>query len=226
VDSKGTSTDASAGLPEYYSRRAAEYESIYQRPDPARAAELASIGAEITRLFRGRRVLELACGTGYWTQRIAAVAEFVLGLDASEGMLAQARTKSFSGRVELRVGDAYAPAARGAGCDAALANFWFSHVPKARVGEFLDALEKQVKPGSVIFMADNMLVEGVGGELEAGPDGGDSFKKRTLQDGTEFRVLKNYFDAEALRGIFGERGEKLRLEVGKFYWWVSYRTKG
>ena len=56
----------------YYNRRAAEYEQIYRRDDPARQAELSSLTLAMQQTLAGRRVLELACGTGFWTERAAA----------------------------------------------------------------------------------------------------------------------------------------------------------
>ncbi|HEY6168738.1 MAG TPA: class I SAM-dependent methyltransferase, partial [Verrucomicrobiae bacterium] len=55
-------------LAEYYARRAGEYERIYAKPE--RQADLAALRARLAEAFRGRRVLEIACGTGYWTEVI------------------------------------------------------------------------------------------------------------------------------------------------------------
>ena len=52
-------------LAAYYAQRAAEYERIYAKPE--RQADLAALRARFGKLFKGKRVLELACGTGYWT---------------------------------------------------------------------------------------------------------------------------------------------------------------
>ena len=50
---------------EYYRRRAGEYEEIYEWRDPHRQEEQELIGDAIIESMRGRRVLEVACGTGY-----------------------------------------------------------------------------------------------------------------------------------------------------------------
>ncbi len=55
-------------LVDYYSRRVGEYEQIYQRDDPVRQSEQAAISEALTRVLSGRRVLEVACGTGPATQ--------------------------------------------------------------------------------------------------------------------------------------------------------------
>ena len=76
-------------LETYYAQRAAEYEKIYHKPE--RQADLARMRNDIPALFKGARVLEIACGTGYWTPLIAAQAEAVTAIDFNEETLAIAR---------------------------------------------------------------------------------------------------------------------------------------
>src|SRR5690242_9167349 len=95
-------------LIEYYSQRAAEYEEIYHRSDPARQTELAELQRNLKEITRGKRVLELACGTGYWTQAIAGETLKLTAIDASAQMLEFARAKLQEARnVTLSLGDAY-----------------------------------------------------------------------------------------------------------------------
>ena len=56
---KASETDLRA----YYARRAREYEAIYQKPE--RQADLRALEAGLPGVFTGRRVLEIACGTGW-----------------------------------------------------------------------------------------------------------------------------------------------------------------
>src|SRR3954452_18570969 len=52
-----------------------------------------------------KAVLDLACGTGVLTRQLAARAESVVGLDASEAMLREARERTDSPRVRYARGD-------------------------------------------------------------------------------------------------------------------------
>ena len=54
-----------AGMAAYYAQRAAEYERVYFKPE--RQDDLRRMEAELAAPFAGRRVLEIACGTGWWT---------------------------------------------------------------------------------------------------------------------------------------------------------------
>jgi ubiquinone/menaquinone biosynthesis C-methylase UbiE len=57
---------------DYYAARAPEYDSIYAKPE--RQADLRLIEAWLAEQCAGKQVLEVACGTGYWTHRARGVA--------------------------------------------------------------------------------------------------------------------------------------------------------
>src|SRR6185369_2885282 len=112
-------------LVDYYSRRAREYESIYRREDPIRQSEQQAILEALRRLFRGRRVLEVACGTGYWTCSLAEVVDHLCATDASSETLALARAKPFPpAKVDFHVADAYVLGTVPGTFTGGFANFW------------------------------------------------------------------------------------------------------
>ena len=75
----------------YYAARAPEYDAIYRKPE--RQTDLRAIEQWLPARFDGARVLEIACGTGYWTQFIASVARHVTALDAAPETLAIAEAR-------------------------------------------------------------------------------------------------------------------------------------
>ena len=52
-------------LQSYYASRAPEYDEVYRKPE--RQADLRSIERWLPPHFSGVAMLEVACGTGYWT---------------------------------------------------------------------------------------------------------------------------------------------------------------
>ena len=70
----------------YYAERAAEYERVYLQP--AWQGDLPLVRERVLETFPGRRVLEVACGTGYWTALLAQVARSVHGEDVNAETLA------------------------------------------------------------------------------------------------------------------------------------------
>ncbi|MFZ5805639.1 MAG: class I SAM-dependent methyltransferase [Verrucomicrobiota bacterium] len=92
---------------DYYNKRAQEYERIYAKPE--RQDALGKLKTHLQKILRGNDVLEIACGTGYWTEVIASTARSVLAMDISEEMLSIARQKSYSSNnVNFALSDAYA----------------------------------------------------------------------------------------------------------------------
>jgi len=210
-------------LEHYYNRRAREYEEIYYRPDPVRQKELAEIATAMKDVLSDRQVLEIACGTGFWTAVVAEVAEHVLAIDISDEMLAIAKAKGLPNKkVKFCTGDAYTLGSIEGTFDAGLANFWFSHVPKSQLNDFLCGFHEKLISGAVAFMADNIYVSGIGGELIRESDCEDTFKLRELSDGSNYKVLKNYYDANQLREIFEPFSSGLKVRMGDCFWWLSY----
>ena len=58
---------------EYYARRALEYEEVYAKPE--RQADLTTLREECRTLFAGRDLLEISCGTAWWTECFASSAK-------------------------------------------------------------------------------------------------------------------------------------------------------
>lgn len=214
-------------LREYYQRRAPEYEQVYYRDDPVCRRELETIAAAMSQVLAGRRVLEVACGTGYWTGRLAQAARHIVATDVAPEMLALARAKGLApDKVDFLHGDAYALDQVPGMFDAALAMFWFSHIPRGRIAAFLDGLHARLGPGAVVFLGDNAYLPGVGGDLVTPRGAEDTFKLRYLQDGSRYEVLKNYYDRRQLQELFAPRGRGLDVNVGTCYWWVTYHVQG
>jgi len=211
---------------EYYGKRAHEYEKIYHRDDPVRQAELAEISRLMEELFFGLDVLEVACGTGYWTERIAKSARSITAVDLSEEALKIARKKDITGaKVRFIQGDAYNLKEIDGEFNAGCSNFWFSHIPKARIGEFLDQFHERLGKDSVVFFADNTYVEGVGGKLIRKENDENTYKLRVLDNGTPYEIIKNYYDESELRSILEPRSKGLKIHVGECFWWLRYRVK-
>jgi len=114
----------------YYAHRAAEYERVYA--SPRWREDLEQVRGRIRALFAGRRVFEVACGTGYWTRYAAERARRVYATDVNDDTLVLARAKSYAAPVEFARADAYAPAAGPGRFDSGLAALWLSHVDLSR----------------------------------------------------------------------------------------------
>ena len=207
-------------LLEYYRRRAGEYEAIYAKPE--RQADLAWLRSHIPQRLAGRRVLEVACGTGYWTTLIARSAASVVATDAAEEPMALARAKPYPpDRVRFALADAYDLAEHLGRFDAALAVFWWSHIPLSRIAAFLASLHRRLEPGARVVLMDNLYVSASSTPIAERDAEGNSYQLRRLADGSETRVLKNFPSETELRSHLPLQSYRA-LE---YYWVAEYALK-
>lgn len=215
---------ADDGLLDYYRRRAREYEAIYARPE--RQSDLAALRSLIGGRFESARVLEVACGTGYWTEIIATAAKSIVATDLADEPMQIARTKSYPGRnVTFAAADAYALDAALGSFDAAFAGFWWSHVPRERVAEFLQSLHARLEPGAKVLLLDNLYVEGSSTPVAGIDAAGNTYQMRRLGDGSRVRVLKNFISEAELRERIGPHAASLRFTALQYYWLVEYTLR-
>lgn len=209
---------------EYYKHRAGEYEKIYFRDVPERRKEITDEEVRLKALVAGQRVLELACGTGYWTKVMSETAAQVTASDIWPEMLAQAKQKQFGCPVEFIAADMFAHPWPEKGFDVVVVGFWFSHQPKQEFVKFFDLLCRPLKPGGKIWLIDNNPpAEGMDHELVRQDEFGNNFKRRYLENGESHVILKNYYLEAELRKIFEPQLEIELMTYGRYYWSVVLR---
>lgn len=212
-------------MEDYYRKRAAEYEEIYRRNDPVRQAEQQHIAETIKETFRGRNILEIACGTGFWTQFASETAQRIVATDIVEEVLAIAQQKQYHCPAAFQRADAYNLPFAGGSFDGGLANAWLSHVPRNKIDSFLKGFHSVLQKGSRIFIMDNVFLKDSGGKLVRKDGDENTYKLRTLNDGSKHLILKNYFSVEELAGIFSKHAAHFTRENifhGTCFWYVQY----
>jgi SAM-dependent methyltransferase len=212
-------------LVEYYRERAEEYDEIYEWRDPHRQEEQLILGEAIKESLEGRRVLEVACGTGYWTRILSQTAESIMATDLGENVMELAQEKEYACPVTFRKEDAYNLSFSNGSFDGGFSFSWFSHIPRKRLDSFLKGFHRVLEAGSRVFMADNAYIPGVGGKLIKQAGSEDTYKKRTLKDGREFTIIKNYYSVDDLKTIFNRHVKGFDLDnifLGNCFWYVSY----
>lgn len=216
--------DVVSSMAGYYARRAAVYERVYQKPE--RQDDLRAMESWLTQALSGRRVLEVACGTGWWTPHGARQAKSWLATDLNDETLAIARCKPLPACVSLARADAYgldaAEILAEAPFDAAFAGCWWSHVPQQRLGEWIDTLHRHVAPGGRVVFLDNSFVQGSSSPITRRDAAGNTYQDRFLDDGSRHEVLKNFPTADEVRAVLGPRASALEWIAFTHYWVLSY----
>lgn len=203
-------------LQEYYAERAPHYEDIYQRPE--RQAEQLELAVQLQSWLAEKNVLEVGCGTGYWTERYASVAASVVATDINQVMLDLAAKKpALNGAVELKLADAFnLPAGD---FDTCVAGFWWSHVKRSEQSAFLEGVQKACGSGAMLVLFDNCQVEGESLPIARTDLEGNTYQIRRLPDGSRHEVLKNFPTDSALRKKLTSYSRDIRI-IRKHYFWM------
>lgn len=205
----------------YYHRRAAEYEQIYHRNNPDRRKELADEVGRLRDLATDQRVLEIACGTGYWTKVMAATAKAIDAIDLAPEMIREAEGKAYGCPVAFSVADMNAMKVDPGKYDLVALGFWFSHHPRQQYDQLFDLLTRPLRKDGRIWMIDNNPpAEGPQQHHVRYDRHGNNYKHRFLDNGERHTILKNYFDREALEAVLAPRFEIESLIHQTYYWSV------
>jgi 2-polyprenyl-3-methyl-5-hydroxy-6-metoxy-1,4-benzoquinol methylase len=200
--------DVLADQVDYYRRRAGEYDVTAYGDVAAARARIARL---VARMRPTGRVLEIACGTGLWTEALAGLADTVTAIDAAPEALEIARDRVRSSKVSFEVADVFSwdSAAR---FDVIFFSAWLSHVPASRFDEFWHSLRGLLaEDGRVLFIDEHVDERG----KEAYVPGRDDIVERRLNDGSTFRVVKNFVEPD-----------RLELRLRRLGWECAIRREG
>jgi ubiquinone/menaquinone biosynthesis C-methylase UbiE len=201
----------------YYRARAGEYDEWFERrgrydrgaAENARwFAEAGEAFAALEGLAMGGEVLELAPGTGIWTERLLRTAATVTAVDASPEMVAINRARVGEGRVRYVLADLFAWRPDRA-YDGVCFGFWLSRVPRERLAGFLGTVASALKPGGKIFFVDSRWEPTATSPDQRLPEAGEQLMTRRLNDGRAYRIVKNFYEPVLL----AERCREAGLEV-------------
>lgn len=189
---------------DYYRRRASEY-------DVTAYGDLQAAQARIARLVAEMRpsgtILEIACGTGLWTEALAQSAQTVTALDIAPETVAIARNRVAADNVEFEVADVFTWTTE-ARFDVIFFSAWLSHVPMERFDRFWHLLRGLLtEDGRVLFIDEPVDVRA----KETYVPGSDQIVERRLEDGTTHRIVKNFVDPEELENRLSELGWQCRV---------------
>jgi ubiquinone/menaquinone biosynthesis C-methylase UbiE len=176
----------------YYDRRAPEYDDWWlgeglfadrDRPgwDEERE-QLAGVIAELPPL----RTLDVACGTGFLTKHLRGE---VVGLDASEQMLARARRQAPN--ATFVQGDALSLPFEDGAFDRVFTSYFYCHLEDEDRERFL-AEARRVAPEVVVVAS-----------IRRGDDLPERWDDRVLRDGSSWTVFKRVFEGEDLAHELG-----------------------
>jgi ubiquinone/menaquinone biosynthesis C-methylase UbiE len=204
----------------YYNDRAKEYEKVYQ--NPAEQKDLQKAAYIFQDLFAQKKVLEIACGTGYWAERIAETATSIYATDINESVIEIAKQRQ-KPNITFAVADMFnfTPAEK---FDGVFAGFIWSHILLQDLDKFLEKIKSFLYSNGTLVFIDGKAVEGTNHDLKnitKIDKQGNTFQTRALENGTTHLVLKNFPTSEFLEQKLSKIATEFNFIETEYYWIVS-----
>lgn len=208
----------------YYAGSVQAADAAFARAE--RTRDLDTVRARVADRVAGHTVLELACGTGYWTEVIAATAQHVLATDVLDEMLERARRRGLPGdKVAFRRVDGLdLPDDIGA-FTCVFIGFWWSHLKRDEQDAFLLHLRARLGADVTLILLDDVYVEGSSTTIARTDLQGNTYHIETTEGGERVELPKSYPSDSALRKRLGTAAREIRVERLTYYWMLSCRLK-
>jgi SAM-dependent methyltransferase len=212
----------------YYRARAPEYDGWWFRTgrfdrgaanNAAWHAETAIVERAVDGMLakaQPARVLELACGTGLFTRRLAPRVAAITAVDASPEVIAINRGRVDEANVTYVQADLFAfePEAR---YDCVFMSFWLSHVPHARFDAFWAMVRGALAPGGFAYVVDSAHDPTSHAVDHPTPDRHAGVVTRRLDDGREFRIVKVFWEPPKLEASLRKAGFDAQMDATARY---------
>ena len=217
---------------EYYRARAPEYDEWhlrqgrYDRGEAHRqvwVAELDAVRSALRNAHPSGRVLELACGTGLWTGRLAENAEELVAVDASPEAIEINRAGNGHPHVRYIVADIFDWRPEES-FDFIFFGFWLSHVPPELFDNFWRMVRAVLKPGGRVFFVDSLMTPDSTAKDHAHIDGSGTLERK-LNNGSVFRIVKIFYEPRELERRLRSVGWNGTVSAtGRFFLYGSIGT--
>ncbi len=205
---------------EYYRARAPEYDDWFYRVghyDNGEAhtlqwqREAQQVRDQLHSAGSFDHILEMAPGTGIWTGELIKIGARVTALDASPEMIAINHAKLASDQVDYQLADLFdwQPKQQ---YDMVFFGFWISHVPAAKLDNFLATVYAALKPGGRLFLVDSRpakMSTSAGQSIETE----DDLQQRILKDGRRYKIVKIYYEPDQLGDSLRRHGFDIEVRA-------------
>ena len=196
------------------------HETAHFRPE--RQHVISEIESVLQRIAANSRVLDVACGVGFWTEALAKGAQSVLAIDTCQQAICKASTRVTAASIRFRIGDAYRLWEIPEVFDVVFAGFWLSHVPREMLPVFLTDVVARLADGGKIVMLDNSETDRRGRPFCRVDKFGNTFIERIVGE-TRYELLKNYPTSEEMEREFSRFPGKFMYSKLEHYWLATFQ---
>jgi len=214
--------DMNSNIVTYYKDRATEYEKVYSKPE--RQSDLLLAEQILQDTFAGKNVYEIACGTGYWTEKICKTAKEVLATDINDTVLQVAKLKNYqTAKVDFQTEDIFNLTNINKH-ESLFGGFIWSHIKLQDLSKFINIANSLVKNGGTIVFMDNNYVEGSNLPVTDTDKLGNTYQTRKLENKTTHKVLKNFPTEIFIQQLLKDRATDINFINLQYYWILKYKS--
>lgn len=207
----------------YYNERAKEYEKIYHKPE--RQNDLLNATQILQDIFANKEILEIACGTGYWTHKIAISAKNILATDINESVIELAKLKCYSPAPVIFQAVDFNALKSVNRYEGLFGGFIWSHIKLEELKRFFEKALSLVDVGGILAFMDNNFVEGQSTPVTETDELGNTYQIRNLQNNTFHKVLKNFPEEHFIRQVILNKVSDIRFIKLTYYWILICKKK-
>lgn len=178
----------------------------------------------LQQIFDNKDIFEIACGTGYWTERIAKTAKTILATDINDTVIEVAKSKTYSpAEVTFQKADIF-KLPGDTKYESVFGGFIWSHIKVEEINGFLDQLHKRMVKGGTAVFIDNTYVEGSNLPITDIDNRGNTFQTRQLESGSTHKVLKNFPTEKFIRQILKDKASDINIIKLEYYWILTCKN--
>ncbi|MEZ4621257.1 MAG: class I SAM-dependent methyltransferase [Caldilineaceae bacterium] len=218
---------------DYYRARAGEYDEWFLRQgrydrgateNKRWFAEIAHLRAALDRFCPTGNVLEVACGTGLWTEQLLRHAHRITAVDAAPEVLALNQQRLQSDRVDYVQADLFQwqPVQK---YDVIFFSFWLSHVPTLRFAAFWQMVANALTDHGRFFLIDSRHVESSTATDHKLAPAEAQIQERRLNDGRTYQIVKIFYEPEQLRNTLATLGWQAEVTVADTYFLYGHGVR-
>ncbi len=205
----------------YYKDRVKEYENVYGKPE--RQSDLLRATKILQSAFRNKDVFEIACGTGYWTEKISRTAKNILATDINDTVIEVAKSKNYSpAKVEFQIADIFNLANINKH-ESLFGGFIWSHIKLQYLNAFVEIANNLLEDCGTVVFIDNNYVDGNSLPITENDNLGNTYQTRTLENGTTHKVLKNFPSEIFIRELLIDKASEINFISLQYYWILTYK---
>lgn len=210
---------------EYYRLRASEYDEWFYRVgrydygtvlNQQWFDEVAIVQDALHQLEPVDHILELACGTGIWTQELLKLGERITAIDASAEVIELNRQKVNSPRVTYHQLDLFQWEPKEE-YDLVFFSFWLSHVPPDLLTAFLQKVYRSLRRGGRVFIIDSRFEPTSTATNHTLAQDSPVYQTRKLNNGQEYQIVKIFYQPDELHDRLIKTGFASEIKVTENY---------